>query len=77
METQLIRSAKKLLSGKSGRLADEELEYLAKEITKVGFNIRFARTYAAAPSMLEQLVHELERKEQKLADINRVLSRKK
>ena len=77
METQLIRSAKKLLTGKSGRLDDEELEYLAKEITKIGFNIGFARAYAAAPTMLEQLVHELERKEQKLADIRKVLQRRK
>ena len=37
MSVALIKEAKKTLAGKSSRLEDQELEYLATEITKLGF----------------------------------------
>lgn len=72
----LIKEARKVLSGKSGRLEDEELEVLAKEITKLGFKLGFARAYAYGPSLAEQLVSELEKMEDKLDEIRAVLDRK-
>ena len=72
----LIKEARKVLSGKSGRLEDEELEVLAKEITKLGFKLGFARAYAYGPSLAEQLVDELEKMEDKLDEIRAILDRK-
>lgn len=73
----LITEARKVLSGKSGRLQDEELEDLAKEITKIGFKLGFARAYAYGPALAEQLVDELEKMENKLDEIRAVLAKKK
>ena len=74
MNKNLVKNAKKILNGKSGRLDDEELEFLAHEITKLGFKLGFARAYAAGPSMIEQLVHELEREGAKIDKIKETLS---
>lgn len=71
--TSLIKDAKKLLAGKGGRLDDEELEYLAQEITKLGFKIGFARAYARGPSLMEKMIRELERQDAQLAQIRKVL----
>ncbi len=71
MTTSLINEAKKVLSGKAGRLDDEELEYLAREFTKLGFKLGFARAYAAGPSLVMKLVHELERQEEQMANIRK------
>ena len=76
MSENLIKEAKKVLSGKSGRLDDEELEYLAKEITKLGFKIGPARAYAAGPSMVKRLVKELEFKSKQLNDIRAIVKNK-
>ena len=73
MSSRLIKETKKLLAGKSGRLEDEELEYLAREITKLGFKIGFARAYAAGPAMMATLLHELESKEDQINQIHRAL----
>ena len=73
MSATLIREAKKVLAGKGGRLDDEELEYLAREITKLGFKLGFARAYAAGPSLLGRMIRELESKEEKLQQIRKVL----
>jgi len=73
MKKDLISDARKILTGKSGRLDDEELEYLAQEITKLGFKLGFARTYAVGPSMIEKLANELERKEKQLNQIRETL----
>jgi hypothetical protein len=72
MPSNLIKDAKKLLAGKSGRLNDQELEYLANEITKLGFKLGFARAYAAGPDLMVKMIHELERKEEQLDQIRRV-----
>lgn len=76
MKTNLVKDARKILSGKSGRLDDEELEYLAQDITKLGFKLGFARAYASGPSMIEKLVIELERKDKQLNDIRSTLGYK-
>jgi len=73
----LIREAKKVLAGKGGRLEDEELEYLAREITKLGFKLGFARAYAAGPTLVHRLVQELEDKEEQITKIKKVLGCKK
>ena len=73
MSKFLLNNAKKLLSGKSGRLDDEELEYLARDITKLGFKIGFARSYAAGPGLVEKLVQELEKKNRQLEKIRSIL----
>lgn len=73
MSASLIKEAKKLLAGKSGRLEDEELEYLAREITKLGFKIGFARAYAAGPTLVATLLNELEHKEKQIAQIHKAL----
>ncbi len=73
MSASLIREAKKVLAGKAGRLEDEELEYLAREITKLGFKIGFARAYAAGPTLMATLLHELERKEEQINQIYKAL----
>ncbi len=73
MSDSLIKEAKKVLAGKSGRLEDEELEYLAREITKLGFKLGYARAYAAGPGLVKKLVHELERQEKKINDIRKAL----
>lgn len=73
MSSSLINDTKKVLAGKSGRLEDEELEFLAREITKLGFKIGFARAYAAGPSLMTKLVHELERQEAQLDKIHKAL----
>ncbi|MDA3870313.1 MAG: hypothetical protein PF589_10345 [Gammaproteobacteria bacterium] len=72
MPSNMIKDAKKLLAGKSGRLNDQELEYLANEITKLGFKLGFARAYAAGPDLMVKMIHELERKEEQLDQIRRV-----
>lgn len=69
MKNNLVKEARKVLTGKSGRLDDEELEFLAQNITKLGFKLGFARAYAAAPSLVEKLIIELERKEKQLNQI--------
>jgi hypothetical protein len=76
MTDTLIRDAKKLLAGKAGRLEDEELEYLAREITKLGFKLGYARAYAAGPSVIAKLVHELERQENQMGQIRKTLGLK-
>ena len=76
MSSHLIKDAKKVLAGKSGRLDDEELEYLAREITKLGFKLGFARAYAAGPSMMVKMIHELERQGEQLNQIRKVIGRK-
>ncbi len=43
----MLQLSKKVLAGKGGRLDDEELEYLAREITKRGFKLGFACAYAS------------------------------
>lgn len=74
MSSNLIKDAKKLLAGKSGRLNDQELEYLANEITKLGFKLGFARAYAAGPDLMVKMIHELERKEAQLDQIRKILN---
>ena len=73
MATRLIKDAKKLLAGKSGRLEDEELEFLARDITKLGFKLGYARAYASGPSMMAKLIHELERQEEQISQIRNAL----
>jgi hypothetical protein len=73
MTDTLIKEAKKVLAGKAGRLEDDELEYLAREITKLGFKLGFARAYAAGPSLVTKLVHELERQEEQVNQIRKTL----
>ena len=76
MSATLIREAKKTLAGKVTRLEDQELEYLAGEITKLGFKKGFARAYASGPTLLSKLVRDLENKNAKLAEIEKLLKRK-
>ncbi len=73
MSDKLIKEARKLLSGKSGRLEDEELEYLAHRITKLGFKLGFARAYAAGPALVTKLLHELERQDEQMSQIRKTL----
>ncbi len=73
MSERLIKEARKILDGKSGPLDDEELEYLAKEITKLGFKLGFARAYAYGPRLMEKLVNELENKEKQIQQIRAVI----
>ena len=61
------------MAGKGGRLDDQELEYLAQEITKLGFKVGFARAYAAGPSMMGRMIRELERQQEQLTKIRKVL----
>jgi len=74
MSEKLIKDARKALDGKSGPLDDEELEFLAKDITKLGFKIGFARAYAYGPKLVEQLVDELERKEKQIQQIKAIVN---
>jgi hypothetical protein len=73
MTSTLVKEAKKVLAGKAGRLEDDELEYLAHQITKLGFKLGYARAYAAAPSLVTRLVHELERQEEQMSQIRKTL----
>ena len=73
MSASLIKETKKVLAGKSGRLEDQELEYLARNITKLGFKIGFARAYAAGPTLMTRLLDELEYKEEQINQIHKVL----
>ncbi len=73
MSAGLIKEAKKVLAGKASRLEDDELEYLAREITKLGFKLGYARAYAAGPSLVAKLIHELERQEKQVAQIRKTL----
>jgi len=73
MSSGLIRGAKKVLAGKAGRLEDEELEYLARNITKLGFKPGYACAYAAGPTLVAKLVHELERQDEKMRQIRKTL----
>lgn len=73
MSGVLIKDAKKLLAGKATRLEDEEAELLAQEITKLGIKLGYARAYAAGPGMISKLLHELERKEDQIAQIRGAL----
>jgi len=73
MSSGLIREAKKVLAGKSGRLEDEELEYLARNITKLGFKLGYARAYASGPALIAKLVHELERQDERMSQIRKTL----
>ncbi len=72
MSAQLIKEARKVINGKVTRLDDEELEYLAQQIAKLGFKIGFARAYAAGPTIIKDLVRALEIKEKKLAEIEKI-----
>ena len=74
MSDRLIKEARKVLDGKSGPLDDEELEFLAKDITKLGFKLGFARAYAYGPKLVEQLTDALEQKEKQLQQIQAILS---
>ena len=73
MSDRLIKEARKVLDGKSGPLDDEELEFLAKDITKLGFKLGFARAYAYGPKLVEQLTDALEQKEKQLQQIQAIL----
>jgi len=73
MNKNLVAETRKILSGKNGRLEDEELEFLAREITKVGFKLGFARAYAIGPSLLEKLANELDRKEKQLKQLRDII----
>ena len=73
MSAGLIKDAKKLLAGKYGRLEDEETEFLAREITKLGFKLGFARAYASGPSMVSKLVKQLEEQEEQIKQIRNAL----
>jgi len=73
MKSNLVMETRKVLSGKNGRLDDEELEFLAREITKVGFKLGFARAYAVGPSLLEKLANELDRKEKQLNQLREII----
>jgi len=73
MASHLIKDVKKVLAGKGGRLDDEELEYLAREITKLGFKLGFARAYASGPSLMQELVRRIEQQEEQLNQIRKVL----
>lgn len=75
MSDRLIKEVRKTLSGKGGRLEDQELESLAQEITKLGFKIGFARSYAYGPTLMKQLCAALEDAEKRLAEIRAVASR--
>lgn len=75
MSEVLIKEVRKALSGKSGRLEDQELESLAQEITKLGFKIGFARSYAYGPTMMKHLCDALEEAEHKLAEIQAISTR--
>lgn len=75
MSDLLIKEAKKVLAGKSGVLADEELEYLAKQITKLGFKIGPARSYAAGPSLVKELIRALESKEKQISEIRAIANK--
>ena len=66
MSKNIVKEARKILTGKSGRLDDEELEYLAQDITKLGFKLGFDRAYAAAPSLVAKLLVDFERKAKQL-----------
>lgn len=73
MSAGLIKDAKKLLAGKGGRLEDEEMEFLAQEITKLGFKLGFARAYASGPSMVSKLVKQLEQQDEQIKQIRNAL----
>jgi len=73
MSEGLIKEAKQFLAGKAGRLEDEELEYLAREITKLGFKLGYARAYAAGPALVAKLVHELERQDERMSQVRKAL----
>ena len=76
MSAELIKEAKKTLAGKASRLEDQELEYLAMEITKLGFKLGFARAYASGPSLVTKLVRDLELQNAKLEQIQKILKTK-
>jgi hypothetical protein len=72
MSETLIKEVRKALAGKAGRLEDQELEALAQEITKLGFKIGFARSYAYGPTLMKRLSDALEEAERKLAEIRAI-----
>ena len=76
MSVALIKEAKKALAGKASRLEDQELEYLAMEITKLGFKLGFARSYASGPTLVAKLLKELESQNVKLEKIEKILKKK-
>ena len=76
MSAKLIKETKKLLAGKGGRLEDQELEFLAQEITKLGFKIGFARAYAAGPAKMEKLVRDLEERDNQIQQIRNIACQK-
>lgn len=73
MADNLIKDAKKVLAGKTSRLEDQELEYLAREITKLGFKLGFARAYAAGPDLVAKLLRRIEHQEKQINGIRKVL----
>lgn len=73
MSASLIKQAKKTLAGKGGRLDDEELEFLAREINKLGFSLGYARAYATGPSLMKKMIRELERQQSQLDQIRKTL----
>ncbi|NOX10040.1 MAG: hypothetical protein GXP22_11265 [Gammaproteobacteria bacterium] len=73
MSKQLLKEVRKVLSGKHGPLDDEELEFLAKKISTLGFKLGFARAYAAGPHLMERLIEELENRDMESEKIHDVL----
>jgi hypothetical protein len=73
MTDSLIKESKKVLAGKAGRLEDEELEYLAQQITKLGFKLGYARAYAAGPNLVARLIRRLERQQKQMEDVRKAL----
>ncbi len=76
MPTHLIKDVKKVLAGKGGRLDDEEMEYLAREITKLGFKIGFARAYASGPSLMVKMLNRIEEQDKQLSQIRKLVGKK-
>ena len=72
----MLKVARQVLSGKAGRLEDQELEELAKEITKLGFKLGYARAYAYGPTLVEHLCDELESCQKKLEEISAIVKRR-
>ncbi len=73
MSEQLIKQTRKIIAGKSGPLDDEELEFLARDITKLGFKLGFARAYAIGPTLMHQLVEALAQKEKLIGELRALL----
>ena len=75
MASHLTKDARKILAGKAGRLDDEELEYLAQKISKLGFKLGFARAYASGPDMMEKMLRVIEHQQNQLNQIQNIVGR--